>query len=115
VKNTQEEIAKTLFLTSVTSYGVFWVCDALRPGFVARYVSVHLFLLVAVASGAWWAMCVRACQDWPLLQYVVAGLVGLGVTYFVWSVGESFGDVRVLASGLAFFVPLVSLLLVRTS
>ncbi len=115
MKNAQEQIAKTLFLTSVTSYGVFWICDVLRPGFVARYLSLHVFLLLAVVSGVWWAACVRTYQDWPLLQYVIAGVLGLVTMYFVWVVGEPFGDVRVLAAGLAFFVPIISLSLVRTS
>lgn len=47
-------VARTGFWVSAVSYAVFWACDLARPGFVSRYFSVHVFLIAALAFGAWW-------------------------------------------------------------
>ncbi len=108
-----EHIAKTGFLVSSASYVLFWASDVLRPGFVARYLSLHVFLLAAVVFGVWWAVVVKTYDDWPMLQYFISVLLGLVCVAFVWRVGEPFADMRVLAAGLSFFVPSIVLVLVR--
>lgn len=46
-------VARTGFWTGLASYLVFWAADLARPGFVSRYFSVHLFLLMTLAFGGW--------------------------------------------------------------
>ncbi len=46
----------TLFRVSALSYVLFWAADAMRPGFVSRYVSVHLFGLLALVFGTLFAV-----------------------------------------------------------
>jgi len=111
----QETISRTGFLTSAASYAAFWLADIMRPGFVARYFSVHLFLLAALAFGAWWAISVREYRDWPLMQYAIAIFFGLLLAALVWSTGTGFESYRLLAVAAAFLVPSVVVSLVRSA
>lgn len=47
-------VARTGFYAALTWYAVFFAADWLRPGFVSRYFSVHLLLMVAAACAVWW-------------------------------------------------------------
>ena len=109
----QERIAKVGFFTSATSYVSFWIVDAIRPGFVARYVSVHLFLLASIVFGAWWTMAVRAYRDWPFAQYVVATFFGIVLSTVAWNLGAGFESYRLLAVVAALVTPATVLSLVR--
>lgn len=111
----QERIAKTGFLTSAASYALFWAADLARPGFVARYVSVHAFLLAALAFGAWWAAAVREYRDWPALQYAVALPFCVLCAVVAWNAGAGFESYRVLAVAAAFVSPVVIVAVVRTA
>lgn len=111
----QERIAKTGFLTSAASYALFWVADLARPGFVARYVSVHVFLLAALAFGIWWAAAVREYRDWPALQYAVALPFGILCAVIAWNVGAGFESYRVLAAAAALVMPFAVVSLVRSA
>lgn len=110
----QERVSRVGFLTSVVSYALFWLADLARPGLVARYLSVHVFLLAAVAFGVWWTLAVREYRDWPALQTVVAALFGGGAAVAAWNVGAGFGDERLLAVAVAFAVPFVVRSLLRS-
>ncbi len=109
----QERIARTGFFTAAVSYVSFWILDALRPGFVARYVSVHLFLLAAMIFGAWWAVSARSYRDWPFAQYVVAALFGIVLATVAWTLGAGFESYRLLAVLAALVTPATVLSLVR--
>lgn len=111
----QERIAKTGFFTSAISYVSFWIVDALRPGFVARYLSVHLFLLAAVVFGAWWMATVREYRDWPFAQYGVAAVLGIVLASIAWTLGAGFESYRLLAVLAAFVTPATVLATVRSS
>lgn len=110
----QERIAKTGFFTSAIAYVAFWVFDALRPGFVARYLSVHLFLLAAIIFGAWWAMTVRTYRDWPFMQYAAAAAFGIVLATVAWTLGAGFESYRLLAVLAALITPATVLATVRS-
>jgi len=93
-------VAKTGFLTSLTSYAVFMLADYARPGFVSYVFSVHWFLLSALIFGIWWSFTYNESQD---DQIVIGSLVGglfakivLSVVIFIifWRVGQGFQDMR---------------------
>ncbi len=109
----QERIARTGFFTGAISYVSFWIVDAIRPGFVARYLSVHLFLLAAIAFGAWWTLAARSYRDWPFAQYVVAAAFGIVLATIAWNFGAGFESYRLLAVLAAFVAPLAVLATVR--
>jgi len=111
----QERIAKTGFFTSAISYVSFWLVDVLRPGFVARYLSVHLFLLAAIVFGAWWTATVREYRDWPFVQYGVAAIFGLVLATIAWTLGAGFESYRLLAVLAALITPATVLATVRSS
>ncbi len=110
----QEKISRTGFFTSVISYVGFWILDALRPGFVARYLSVHIFLLSAIVFGAWWSLTVQEYRDWPFFQYVVAILLGILCAWVTWQTGVGFESYRLLAVAAAFIIPSIILSVVRS-
>ncbi len=110
-----EMVARTLFLTSISSFLVFLVSDLLRPGFVSNYFSVHWVLLVAVGSGLWWSLGKGDGQNRPVLQIVVAFCLGLALATVAWRIGEGFGEYIFLVVAVAFFVPWLILQLLRSS
>lgn len=109
----QEKISRVGFFTSAAAYVVFWIADLLRPGFVARYFSVHFFLLAAVVFGAWWMRSVREYHDWPFFQYAFAVAFGALFATLTWNVGAGFESYRLLAVAVAAVTPAVILSLVR--
>lgn len=111
----QERIAKVGFFTSAISYVSFWILDALRPGFVARYLSVHLLLLAAIVFGAWWTITARSYRDWPFAQYAVATIFGIVLATIAWNFGAGFDSYRLLAVLAALVTPAVVLAMVRSS
>lgn len=111
----QQAIARTGFLTSLASYALFWLADLARPGFVARYVSVHVFLLSALVFGAWWVRSVREYRDWPFFQYALALVCGVVLGAAVWHLGSGFEAYRLLAVAGACLVPSVALSVIRSS
>lgn len=110
----QEKISRVGFFTSAAAYVVFWLADLLRPGFVARYLSVHLFLLAAFAFGVWWMRSVKEYRDWPFLQYGLAVIFGVLLAILTWNAGAGFESYRLLAVAGAAVTPAVILSLVRS-
>ncbi len=106
-------IAKTGFYVSLISYLLFWLFDSLRPGFVARSFSVHLFLLGAIGFGIWWGFIVKEYSDRPWAQLLVALILGMGLTVITWVFGEGLGAVRLLIAVTALFIPLLFWRLIR--
>lgn len=98
-------IAKTGFYVSLISYLLFWLLDALRPGFVARSFSVHLFLLAALAFGFWWSITVKEYKDRPFLQLAVVFILGIILAVITWIAGDGLGGVRLLIALISLFVP----------
>ena len=110
----QEKISRVGFFTSATAYVVFWLADILRPGFVARYLSVHLFLLAAFVFGVWWMRSVKEYHDWPFFQYATAAVFGVLFAALAWNLGAGFESYRLLAVAGAAVTPAVILSLVRS-
>lgn len=106
-------LARTLFFTSLTSYVVFWMLDALRPGFVSRYLSVHLFLLVGIFSGAWWAQGVSSVKERPWLSYAVCAFFSILVGILCWNGGEGIGTARVWLTLFGLSTPWLFYFLIR--
>ncbi len=108
-----EPIARTGFLVSLASYLFFWLLDVAHPGFVARYFSVHIFLLGVILFGIWWAVVVEEYVDHHQIQFAFAVVFGILVSVLVWNIGSSFGVARGIVSLLALLVPVLVLRLVR--
>lgn len=93
-------IAKTGFLTSLTSYAVFTLADFVRPGFVSYVFSVHWFLLSAILFGVWWGFVFKEAEnDQPNIFGLIGSLFAkttLSTVIFLifWRVGQGFGDMR---------------------
>ena len=111
--NMFERIAKTGFYMSLFSYVAFWMMDILRPGFVSRSFSVHLFLLATVIFGIWWGMTVKDYTDRPWLQMLTTVAFGIILSVITWRFGEGFDALRPLMTLVAFFTPLLFWRLVR--
>ena len=105
----------TGFVTSVVAYAVLLVAEAVRPGFVSRFLSVHLFLLAALAFAAWELAVTKRYGEWAVLHYFAAILAAPACAYLVWSLGAGFGEFRLVAALFAAFVPITILSLTRTS
>ncbi len=103
--NSQIKIARTGFFVSLISYGIFWSMDAMRPGFVARSFSVHLFLLGTIVFGVWWAIVVREYRERPWLQRLCATILGFFLAVLTWRLGEGFGAFRFLMVIVALCLP----------
>ena len=108
-----EPIARTGFLTCLASYMFFWSLDLLRPGFVARYFSVHIFLLGVIIFGIWWASVVDRYVDHQRIQWSLSALFGIFLSVIVWKLGGAFGLGRGIVSLIALFVPMLVLRLVK--
>lgn len=102
-----ERIAKTGFYVSLISYVCFWLLDVLRPGFVSRSISVHLFLFATLVFGIWWAVVVKEYTDRPWVQMLCAGAFGIILSVITWTFGEGFGAFRLIVVVTAFFIPLI--------
>jgi len=109
-----ETIAKTGFLVSLISYGAFWFLDILRPGFVARSFSVHLFLFGAIVFGIWWGMTMHEYANRPWLQFVMVIILGIALAVLTWTFGEGLHALRVLLAVLSACVPFIVWNLLRS-
>ncbi len=109
----QEAIAKTGFLTCLTSYVIFWLMDVVRPGFVARYFSVHIFLLGVIIFGVWWSRVVEEYTDRPLLQLIVAYSFGFILSVITWNSAKEMGVIRGVLVLISFLIPLFVLKIVK--
>lgn len=109
----QSEIAQMGFFVSLTSYGLFWLIDLIHPGFVARFFSVHIFLLSTIVFGLWWGSVVEEYVDRPRAQQAILFACGLVCAVLIWNLGEMFGGWRVIVSAVALAIPLLVLRLVK--
>lgn len=107
-RTSRQSIACTGYLTSVASYVLFLMVDALRPGFVARYFSVHIFLLAAILFGIWWVLVAEPKPGRAWSAWFLGTLFGILFAMVTWSLGTGFHEYRVLVTALAFFVPFLA-------
>ena len=105
-ENAQALLARTGFVMSVLSLIVFWLSDIVRPGFVSRYFSPHVFAVLAVLFAVWWLRTrTRKSKKRPWMRAVVLTFFSLLFLLICWVCGEGFGAFRILFSILAFFTP----------
>lgn len=109
----QESVSKTGFLTSLTSYALFWLMDLLQPGFVARYFSVHIFLLGIIIFGIWWSTVVKEYTDRPKLQLLIAYAFGFILSVITWNLSKELGMIRGIIVLVAFTIPLFILKIIK--
>lgn len=111
----QSEIAKTAFLTSVISYGVFLLFEYLRPGFVQNVFSVHWFLVLIIATGIWYSFISQKqecrCRVWQAAHL----LIGLLLMIILWREGEVFGDFRIFMAIAGLILPMAVARLLRSN
>jgi hypothetical protein len=100
------KIAATGFMASLVSYAAFWLADAVRPGFAARTVSVHVFLLACLAFGALWIHVGAESRPHPMLATLLLIPLSLVSAVLLWNLGAGFGDARILATLFAAATPL---------
>lgn len=100
-----QTVAATGYVVSLFSYVGFWVLDALRPGFVSRTFSVHVFLLSAVLFGIAWHASGARIKDTPVRDYLLAAGGAAVLSAVVWNLGSGFGAFRILMTSLAFILP----------
>ena len=110
----QEIIARTGFLVSLTSYLFFWALDLARPGFVARFFSVHIFLVCTMFFGLWWSRVVTVYNDRAGLERIFRLVCGVFLAVLTWSLTGVFGFERGGLTLIAFFVPWIVLKLIRS-
>lgn len=109
----QAEIARTGFIMSLTSYILFWGLDVIRPGFVARFFSVHIFLIGVIVFGVWWGSVVEEYTDRPHLQHIFLFVCGVFAAVLTWNLGSVFGGWRVIISFVSLILPVIVLRLVK--
>jgi hypothetical protein len=108
-----EIVLRTVFLTSLISFLVFLTLDLLRPGFVSRTISVHVFLAVAVVSGFFWSHLVKRVEEgkWPVSLFaLIFGLAGIFVS---WNFRADLSDYLVVVLPLAAIVPFLVIYLLH--
>lgn len=98
---------------SLVSYLLFWMLDLVRPGFVARFFSVHIFLLGVIVFGVWWGTIVKEYADRPRVQQSIAFACGILCAVITWNLGTAFGGWRLIISVIAFAIPVLALRLMR--
>lgn len=101
----QSQIAATGFFVSVCSYIGFWLLDVWHPGLVARFFSVHIFLLGIVGFGVWWGEVIEVYVErvWMHVIGVLLATIGMGVVG--WRLGAAFGGAQLLLCCLFFLTP----------
>jgi len=108
-----ETITRTGFLVAVTSYILFWLLDALQPGFVSRYFSVHIFLLAAIVFGVWWAAVVDQYTQRPWLESLVALSLGIILAVITWNTSDGLDGYRLLLALMGLFTPSIIYVLIK--
>jgi hypothetical protein len=105
----------TGYVVSLFSYIGFWIFDALRPGFVSRTFSVHLFLLSAVVFGVAWHASGARTEGTPTRDYLLATGGAAVLSAVVWNTGTGFGAFRILMTALAALLPYTVTALLRST
>lgn len=108
-----EAITRTGFLVSLASYAMFWLADAVQPGFVSHYFSVHIFLLASIVFGVLWSWVLEEYTSRPILQVVMAILCGIVLAVLTWSLAQDLGFYRVPLALLSVFAPMILYTLIR--
>ena len=109
----QKTLASTGFAVSAFSYLFFWLCELLRPGFVARYFSVHYFLIAAVIFGIWWGLKDKG-QGRLWVVNILAILLGIALAVLLWKTGSVLGIYQIPACVLVGVAPIVFVRLIET-
>lgn len=109
-----EAIARTGFLTAIISYLAFWLVDVVKPGFVSRYLSVHIFLLAAILFGICWSRTMEEYTERPWLQSLTVVALGFLLAVLTWGVVEDLGIYRLFLVVLAFATPFVVCALIKS-
>lgn len=106
-----EPLAKTGFYTSFISYLVFWSMDILIPGFVSRFFSVHLFLLMSILCVSIWGATIETY--YPSRFGLSLGALSIGVLLCTVSfVVLDRSLFSLFLSVMAFFIPFIVLRLI---
>ena len=100
-------------MVGLVSYILFWMLDLVRPGFVARFFSVHIFLLSAIIFGVWWGSVVEEYSDRPRVQHTLMFVCGILCAVLTWNLATAFGSWRVIVSLIALATPMLVLRLVK--
>ncbi|MBU0531122.1 MAG: hypothetical protein ABIG32_03065 [Candidatus Uhrbacteria bacterium] len=109
-----ETISRTGFIVSTITYIVFLLSDVIKPGFVSNYMSVHWWLLAAIVFAGFWSVTLKKTHDHPIIQYIVAGILGIIAAIFTWKIGADLAEFRILVTLIAFVLPMTVLAVLRS-
>ncbi len=99
-------LAQTGFVVSVLSLVVFWLSDIVRPGFVSRYFSPHVFAVIAIVFAVIYLRArTQKEKKRPWVRVLLVSFFSVLFLLITWVCGEGFEAFRVLFSILAFFTP----------
>lgn len=98
-------IARTGFIVSLLSFGLFAIADYTRPGFVSYVFSVYWFLFAALVFGIWWALLDDASETSKLFAWPVKVAIGVALLALFWKEGGAFGDFRALLALVGLVLP----------
>lgn len=108
-------IARTGFIVSLLSFGLFAAADYARPGFVSYAFSVYWFLFAAFAFGVWWALLSDDSEASKFFAWPVKIAIGVALFALLWKEGGAFGDFRALFALVGLVLPWVLPMLLRSS
>lgn len=108
-------IARTGFVVSLLSFGLFAMADYARPGFVSYVFSVYWFLFAALVFGVWWALLEYESETSKLFAWPVKIAIGVTLLALFWKEGGAFGDFRALFALVGLILPWVVPMVLRGS
>lgn len=108
------QVMQTGFFVSLSSYVVFWLADMYRPGFVSRYVSVHVFLLASILFGTLWSMFMEEYIERFYLHALTILVVGGLSVMLTWNLLEDLGVYQVIFVPIIFITPFIIYRLLRS-
>lgn len=111
------DIAKTGFTVSLSSYLLFALFDYLRPGFVSYVFSLHWFLAPIIVFAVLFVLTFASEKKKGLffeiitlfLQFLSGGVIFI----LIWREGEIFGDFRIFLSLFGFLSPWLAMRLLK--
>src|SRR3990167_5403038 len=89
-----EPVARSGFFMSLISYDVFLFLDFVRPGFVSRAFSVHIFLVATLIFAVWWSRFNPQGRSKTFRQSLLAAIFAILAGVLTWNLTASLDDLR---------------------
>lgn len=109
-----ERIARSGFLVTISTYGLLLLSDIIRPGFVSRYMSVHLLLIPAIIFGIWWSRYGEEYKEKLWIHYLLTLIFTIILSVITWRITRG-SDQRALLTILSTITPILIALHIRST